>query len=94
MLAYSTELMSPVGDPNREYEMMNTLVGEMKSVKEVQQSEQKEHMQKNNTEEEMQLDSSYINSVSLTDKRQDLSVTVEITHPALSLPVYLTWTGN
>lgn len=94
MLAYSTEIMPPVGDPNREYETMNTLVGEMKSVKEVQQSEQKEHMQKNNTEEEMQLDSSYINSVSLTDKRQDLSVTVEITHPALSLPVYLTWIGN
>ncbi|XP_057215228.1 uncharacterized protein si:ch211-180a12.2 isoform X2 [Triplophysa rosa] len=89
---HTHKIRPPVVDLNAEYEMMNTLVGEMKSIKEDQQPEQKEHIQKNNTEEEMQLDSSCINSVSLTDKRQDLSVTVEITHPALSLPVYLTWT--
>lgn len=82
---------SPVVDLNAEYEMMNTFVGKTKSVKEDQQPEQKDHMEKNDTDDEMQLDSSYINSVSLTDKRDDLRVTVEITHPALSLPVYLTW---
>ncbi|XP_056626494.1 uncharacterized protein si:ch211-180a12.2 isoform X2 [Triplophysa dalaica] len=88
---HTHKIRSPVVDLDAEYEMMNTLEGEMKSVKEAQPSEQKEHIQKNNTEEEMQLDSSCINRVCLTDKRQDLSVTVEITHPALSLPVYLSW---
>lgn len=91
MLANSAENRSPVVDFNAKKEMMNTFVGKTKSVQEDQQPEQKDHMEKNDTEEEML---NYINSVSLTDKREDLRVTVEITHPALSLPVYLTWTGN
>lgn len=46
-----------------------------------------------------ELESLYINTVYMGKEgklveRKCLRVTVEITHPALHLPVYRTWTGN
>ncbi len=41
--------------------------------------------------EDEEEDPSYINTVGLNER---LRVTVEITHPALRLPAYLTWTGT
>ena len=51
------------------------------------------------TETEMGLDPAYINRVRLGEgegggEREPLRVSVEITHPALSTPVYRIWTGN
>lgn len=51
------------------------------------------------TREVGQAESLYINTVYVEKKRkwaetECLRVTVEITHPALHLPVYCTWTGN
>ncbi|KAK3529243.1 hypothetical protein QTP70_021914 [Hemibagrus guttatus] len=51
------------------------------------------------TREVGQAESLYINTVYVGKKgkcaeRERLRVTVEITHPALHLPVYCTWTGN
>lgn len=51
-----------------------------------------EHMEENDDED---VDPSYINTVRLRkEKKERLRVTVEITHPALRLPAYLTWTGK
>lgn len=46
-----------------------------------------------------ELETPYINMVNVgkgerQGERERLRVTVEITHPALSLPIYLTWTGK
>lgn len=46
-----------------------------------------------------ELESLYVNTVYMEKerrraKRERLRVTVEITHPALHLPVYCTWTGT
>lgn len=46
-----------------------------------------------------ELESLYINTVYVEEKERwaeegSLRVTVEITHPALHLPVYRTWTGT
>lgn len=81
-------------DLNVEYKMMKEFVDGTRSVKNDQKPEQKECMEKNEPDEDMEVDPSCINRVCLTDKREQLRVTVEIKHPALSLPAYLTWTGN
>lgn len=63
---------------------MNEGVDGMKSV-----GEDKQRM------EEDEEDPSYINTVRLRkEKKERLRVTVEITHTALRLPAYLTWTGT
>ncbi|XP_058649408.1 uncharacterized protein si:ch211-180a12.2 isoform X2 [Onychostoma macrolepis] len=65
---------------NAECEKMNEGVDGMKSAGEDQQQNEEE-------------DPCYINTVRLRkEKKERLRVTVEITHPALRLPAYLTWT--
>lgn len=90
VLAYSTEIRPP---SNAEFEKMNECMEGMKSVQDDTQPEPNEHMEEN--EEDEDIDPSYINTVRLKkEKRECLRVTVEITHPALGLPAYLTWTGK
>lgn len=80
-------------DHNAEYEKMNESVEGMKSVQEDTQPESNEHVEENDEDED--IDPSYINTVRLRkEKRERLRVTVEITHPALNSPAYLTWTGE
>ncbi|XP_051770102.1 uncharacterized protein LOC127523438 isoform X3 [Ctenopharyngodon idella] len=76
---------------NAECEKMNECMEGMKSVQDDKQLEPNEHMEENDEDED--IDPSYINTVRLRkEKRERLRVTVEITHPALGLPAYLTWT--
>ncbi|XP_067285304.1 uncharacterized protein si:ch211-180a12.2 isoform X2 [Pseudorasbora parva] len=85
------KIRQPSVDDNAEYEKMNGCVERMKSVEEDKQPEPNEHMEEEDEDED--IDPSYINTVRLRkEKRERLRVTVEITHPALNLPVYLTWT--
>ncbi|XP_077080776.1 uncharacterized protein LOC143733095 isoform X4 [Siphateles boraxobius] len=85
------ETRPPSAYHNAEYEKMNESVEGMKSVQEDKQPEPNEHVEENDEDED--IDPSYINTVRLKkEKRERLRVTVEITHPALSLPAYLTWT--
>lgn len=80
-------------DHNAENEKINESMEGMKSVQEEKQPELNEHMEENDEDED--IDPSYINTVRLRkEKRERLRVTVEITHPALSSPAYLTWTGE
>ncbi|XP_039513604.1 uncharacterized protein si:ch211-180a12.2 isoform X7 [Pimephales promelas] len=84
------EIRPPSVDHNAEYEKMNESVEGMKSVQEDKQPEPNEHVEENDDED---IDPSYINTVRLRkERRERLRVTVEITHPALRSPAYLTWT--
>lgn len=89
LLAYSTGIRPPSVDGNGECQKMNECANGMKTVLEDKQLN--EHMEENDED----VDPFYINTVRLRkEKKESLRVTVEITHPALRLPAYLTWTGK
>nr|XP_055031415.1 uncharacterized protein si:ch211-180a12.2 isoform X2 [Misgurnus anguillicaudatus] len=88
---HTDKIRPPAADLNAEYKIKECVDG-LRSVKNDQTPEEKEYMEKNEPDEDTEVDPSCINRVSLTDKREHLRVTVEIKHPALSLPAYLTWT--
>ncbi|XP_056102006.1 tyrosine-protein phosphatase non-receptor type substrate 1 isoform X4 [Rhinichthys klamathensis goyatoka] len=88
---HARKIRPPSVDHNAEYEKMNESVEGLKSVQEDKQPEPNEHVEENDEDED--IDPSYINTVRLRkEKRERLRVTVEISHPALSSPAYLTWT--
>ncbi|TRY74186.1 hypothetical protein DNTS_004355 [Danionella cerebrum] len=89
---YASKIMPPGGDHMTETEkkvecLMNGFVSEQEN----RHSDTNENMEENDEDE--LLDPSFINTVKLKkEKRERLRVTVEISHPALNLPAYLTWT--
>ncbi|XP_016368830.1 uncharacterized protein LOC107708966 [Sinocyclocheilus rhinocerous] len=86
---HARRIRPPSVDCNAECEKMNECADGMKSVLEDKQLN--EHMEENDEDEDV--DPSYINTVRLRkEKKECLRVTVEITHPALRFPAYLTWT--
>ncbi|XP_073671998.1 uncharacterized protein [Paramisgurnus dabryanus] len=86
---HTDKIKPPAADLNAEYKIKEFVDG-LRSVKNDQTPEEKEYMEKNEADKDTEVDPSCINRVSLT--REHLRVTVEIKHPALSLPAYLTWT--
>ncbi|XP_051959413.1 uncharacterized protein si:ch211-180a12.2 isoform X1 [Xyrauchen texanus] len=85
---HTRKIRPTVVDCKADCAMMNEFLNGMKSVNDDRQTE---YMEENDQEEEM--DPAFINTVILRkEKRERLRVTVEIIHPALNLPEYLTWT--
>ncbi|XP_073684834.1 uncharacterized protein [Garra rufa] len=86
---HARRIRPPSVDCNAECEKMDERADGMESVREDKRLN--ERLEENDEDED--LDPSYINTVRLRkEKKERLRVTVEITHPALRLPAYLTWT--
>uniref|UniRef100_A0A8C1L4K1 Si:ch211-180a12.2 n=1 Tax=Cyprinus carpio TaxID=7962 RepID=A0A8C1L4K1_CYPCA len=84
---HARRIRPPSVDCNGECQKMNECANGMKTVLEDKQLN--EHIEENDED----VDPFYINTVRLRkEKKESLRVTVEITHPALRLPAYLTWT--
>ncbi|RXN22500.1 microtubule-associated futsch-like protein [Labeo rohita] len=85
---HARKIRPPSVDCNAACERTDERADGMRSAREDKQLN--EHMEENDDED---VDPSYINTVRLRkEKKERLRVTVEITHPALRLPAYLTWT--
>lgn len=88
---HARKIRPPSVDFNTDYEKVNECVDGLKSVQEEKQPDPNKHTKENDENEDMH--PSHVNTVRLRkEKSERLRVTVEITHPALHLPAYRTWT--
>lgn len=89
-IRYIDEKLDGEGNNNNDmqsWEVMKTLSEEEEESENVESGDSDE-------EDEVAPGGLHINRVDVRAAREGLQVCVEITHPALTLPVYRTWTGR
>lgn len=98
---YFTETKAAVTDPDTEgIEYIDEKAdGENSSIDKDEETKSEVDSEDNDKEREEDPGALHINRVNLRkgpreNERERLRVCVEITHPALKLPVYRTWTGK